>query len=91
MINRLEGYTGDGFQERRAYINLQNDINRLNMNKEKIRKNDLKEEKKSEDSTLDNIQVVKPIIMNHYKSSFLKNNDNKNIVLNNNIKKNDIK
>lgn len=46
MINRLEGYTGDGFQERRAYINLQNDINRLNMNKEKIRKNDLKEEKR---------------------------------------------
>ena len=29
MIKRLEGYTGDGFQERNVYIILHNDLNNL--------------------------------------------------------------
>ena len=35
MIKRLEGYTGDGFQERNGYIILHNDLNNLELKKRK--------------------------------------------------------
>jgi len=44
MINRLEGYTGDGFNQRRAYIGNENSKNLLNSKKEieeKIKKEEL--------------------------------------------------
>ncbi len=44
MINRLEGYTGNGFNERRAYIGNENSKNLLNSKKEieeKIKKEEL--------------------------------------------------
>ena len=33
-MNRLEGYTGDGFNQRRAYIDSQNSMNLLSSKKE---------------------------------------------------------
>lgn len=44
MINRLEGYNGDGFNQRRAYIGNENSKNLLNSKKEieeKIKKEEL--------------------------------------------------
>ena len=41
MINRLEGYTGDGFEQRRAYIGSNNGMNYMNDKKaieEKVKK-----------------------------------------------------
>ena len=37
MINRLEGYTGSGFEERRAYINLHNGLNVKKDSKQKMK------------------------------------------------------
>ena len=92
MINRLEGYTGDGFQERKSYINLKNDINRLNEMMKFIKNTNSKENKESEESeesSRDNNKIFKPIIVNHYKYFEMKKNDNKSIILNNNINRND--
>lgn len=51
MINRLEGYTGDGFNQRRAYIGSNNGMNFINDKKaleEKVKKEqELKELKKN--------------------------------------------
>ena len=53
MINRLEGYTGDGFNQRRAYIGTNNSINYLNDKKkleEKVKKEEqlIKDKKNNE-------------------------------------------
>lgn len=53
MINRLEGYTGDGFNQRRAYIGTNNNINYLNDKKkleEKVKKEEqlIKDKKNNE-------------------------------------------
>ena len=54
MIGRLDGYTGDGFSQRRAYINTQNDLLRQkNLIEKKLSKttkedNQIKNESKYE-------------------------------------------
>lgn len=54
MIGRLDGYTGDGFYQRKAYINTQNDLLRQKnlidkkLNKTSKEDNQIKNESKSE-------------------------------------------
>lgn len=84
MIKRLEGYTGDGFQERNGYIILHNDLNNLECKK---RKN---EEKKVEDI----IEQNRKKLFVYTSSQIDKlNNDlpNNNEIINNSIDSNNFK
>lgn len=79
MINRLAGYTGDGFQERRAYINTKNDFNRLSEIKKKNKEKNISNQNINESNSFvknnENIKMpnVNPIVQqNQYKSSNFK-------------------
>lgn len=56
MIKRLEGYTGTGFNERKAYINLHNGLNYLKMqsNLKNVRMQIKKETNKNSSLTQEN-------------------------------------
>lgn len=76
MISRLEGYTGDGFNQRRAYIGAQNGQNFINSKRklEEKRKNDqlLKEKNKKNIVNQKNnkINQVNNLMRNNYNNMF---------------------
>lgn len=107
MIGRLEGYTGDGFKERKAYINNQNDLLRKQLMEQRAKQKDLKNKndnldlKKSLeglplDKTLENndgLNIFNSTINNNgFNSSNTINNDVNPLFQTNNYKmNNDIK
>lgn len=79
MINRLEGYTGDGFQERKAYIGLQHDLNNLS-NKSKQLNTDL-----LNSTDKKNVVLIQSLKNNNYNSQSMNQKNVKEIFKNNNI------
>lgn len=77
MINRLEGYTGDGFEQRRAYIGSNNGMNYMN-DKKAI------EEKVKKEQEFKNIN--KTNLMNQKNTTF----NQMNSLMRNNLFKNNI-
>lgn len=79
MIKRLEGYTGTGFQERKAFVNLHNDLN-YQMNKRMIEKKENRE-----DADKKNESTINPIFFNHRNNFNMKSVDSNFVRTVNNI------